>query len=272
MSHVAAIQLNSGPNIQANMLVVGDLLKEISKTNAKIVVLPENFALMPENDKEFLEHSESQGNGVIQNLISDYCKQYKLWVVAGTIPIKTDNAHKVRAATFIFNDVGDIVCRYDKIHLFDVRLPDSDESYNESEIFEFGDKIQVIETPIGITGLGCCYDLRFPELFRQQHLDDVETIILPAAFTEQTGKVHWDTLVKARAIENLSYVITSCQDGYHISGRKTHGNTMIVNPWGQIVSKIESGNGFILSEINRKQLHSIREKFPVLNHMRLLKK
>jgi nitrilase len=192
--------------------------------------------------------------------------------VAGTIPIKTDNAHKVRAATFIFNDVGDIVCRYDKIHLFDVRLPDSDESYNESEIFEFGDKIQVIETPIGITGLGCCYDLRFPELFRQQHLDDVETIILPAAFTEQTGKVHWDTLVKARAIENLSYVITSCQDGYHISGRKTHGNTMIVNPWGQIVSKIESGNGFILSEINRKQLYSIREKFPVLNHMRLLKK
>ena len=167
MSHVAAIQLNSGPNIQANMLVVGDLLKEISKTNAKIVVLPENFALMPENDREFLEHSESQGNGIIQNLISDYCKQYKLWVVAGTIPIKTDNAHKVRAATFIFNDVGDIVCRYDKIHLFDVRLPDSDESYNESEIFEFGDKIQVIETPIGITGLGCCYDLRFPELFRQ---------------------------------------------------------------------------------------------------------
>ena len=186
--------------------------------------------------------------------------------------VKTDNAHKVRAATFIFNDVGDIVCRYDKIHLFDVRLPDSDESYNESEIFEFGDKIQVIETPIGITGLGCCYDLRFPELFRQQHLDDVETIILPAAFTEQTGKVHWDTLVIARAIENLSYVITSCQDGYHISGRKTHGNTMIVNPCGQIVSKIESGNGFILSEINRKQLYSIREKFPVLNHMRLLKK
>ena len=112
MSHVAAIQLNSGPNIQANMLVVGDLLKEISKTNAKIVVLPENFALMPENDKEFLEHSESQGNGIIQNLISDYCKQYKLWVVAGTIPIKTDNAHKVRAATFIFNDVGDICLLY----------------------------------------------------------------------------------------------------------------------------------------------------------------
>ena len=144
--------------------------------------------------------------------------------------------------------------------------------YKESKTFVPGNKIKIAKLPWGKLGMSICYDLRFPELFRQQHLDDVETIILPAAFTEQTGKVHWDTLVKARAIENLSYVITSCQDGYHISGRKTHGNTMIVNPWGQIVSKIESGNGFILSEINRKQLYSIREKFPVLNHMRLLKK
>ena len=272
MSYIAAIQINSGPNIQANLLVVGDLLKEISKSNAKIAVLPENFALMPEHDNEFLEHSESEGNGVIQNFISDCCKNYKIWIIAGTIPIKTKDPKKVRAATLVFNDQGDIVCRYDKIHLFDVKLPDSDESYNESETFEFGDKIHVLETPIGITGLGCCYDLRFPELFRHQHLESVETIVLPAAFTEQTGKVHWDTLVRARAIENLSYIVTSCQDGYHISGRKTHGNTMIVNPWGQIMSKIDSGNGFILSEINRKQLHSIRQKFPVLDHMRLLKK
>ena len=129
MSYIAAVQINSGPNIQANMLVVSDLLKEISKTNAKIVVLPENFALMPENDTEFLEHSEEEGGGVIQNSISDFCKQYKLWVVAGTIPIKTSKADKVRAATFIFNDSGDIVCRYDKIHLFDVQLPDSEEKH-----------------------------------------------------------------------------------------------------------------------------------------------
>ena len=272
MSNIATIQLNSGPNTQANLLIVSEIFDQISKSKAKVVVLPENFSLMPENDSEFLDKAEEDGSGHVQDFIKELASKHKVWVVAGTIPTKTSNPKKVNASTYVYDDKGDVVYKYNKIHLFDVKLPDADESYNESETFEHGQVIKVIETPIGITGIGCCYDLRFPELFRLQHKDGVETFILPAAFTEQTGRVHWETLVKARAIENLCYLVTSCQDGYHISGRQTHGNTMIVNPWGQVLKRLQSGNGFIESEINRKQLQSIREKFPVLDHIRLLEK
>jgi len=271
MSIVASIQLTSGPNIQANMYEVANYFDEISKTKCKVVVLPENFALMPADDLDFIKHAEEEGNGPIQEFVIESAKKYKFWIVAGTIPIKTKNPNKVTATTFVYDDKGEMVCRYDKMHLFDVKLPNSDESYNESRVFEHGDKIKVIETPLGITGLSCCYDLRFPEIFRLQHKYNVETFILPAAFTEQTGKVHWETLVRTRAIENLCYMVTACQEGYHISGRKTHGNTMIVNPWGQIISRLPSGKGFIEADINIKQLHSVRENFPVLKHIRLLK-
>lgn len=267
---IASIQLSSGPNIQANLLEVSKYLKDISKTNTKLVVLPENFALMPESDTEFLKHAEKKGNGLIQDFISENAKKYKIWIIAGTIPMKTNDKKKVTSTSLVFDDNGDIVCSYDKIHLFDVELPNSNESYNESEVFRSGNKIEVLETPVGIIGLAICYDLRFPEIFRLQHEKKVEIIILPAAFTEQTGKVHWETLVRARAIENLCFVVTACQDGYHISGRQTHGNSMIVNPWGQILSRLPSGAGFIESEINHKQIQSIREKFPVLEHITLL--
>ena len=272
MAKVASIQLSSGPNIQANLLEVGRYIEEISKTDSKLVVLPENFAMMPQNDSEFLLHGETEGAGPIQDFVSEIAKKHKLWIVAGTIPIKTKNPKKVTSSTFVYNDMGDVVSRYDKIHLFDVELPNSDESYNESEFFQHGKGLEIIETPIGRVGLAICYDLRFPELFRLQKKSNVEILVIPSAFTEQTGKVHWETLVKARAIENLCYVVTSCQDGYHITGRQTHGNSMIVNPWGQIISRLPSGSGFIESEINLNKLNSIREKFPVLEHINLIGK
>lgn len=270
MDSIASIQLSSGPNIQANLLEVSKYLEDISKTKSKLVVLPENFAFMPEDDSYFIENAEEFGYGPIQEFISENAKKYKLWIIAGTIPIKTESPDKVTSTTIVYNDSGDIVSRYDKIHLFDVELPNSNESYNESEVFQSGKDLKVIETPVGIIGLSICYDLRFPELFRLLHTSNVEIIVLPAAFTEQTGKVHWETLVRTRAIENLCYVVTSCQDGYHISGRQTHGNSMIVNPWGQIMSRKPAGSGFIESEINLKQLKSIREKFPVLEHINLI--
>ncbi len=272
MAKVASIQLSSGPNIQANLLEVGKYLEQISKTDSRVVVLPENFAMMPENDSEFLTNSETEGSGPIQDFISEKARIYKLWIIAGTIPIRTDNPKKVTSTTFVYNDLGEVVTRYDKIHLFDVELPNSDESYNESEVFQNGKDLKVVKTPIGVIGLSICYDLRFPELFRLQKFHNVEILVIPSAFTEQTGKVHWETLVKARAIENLCYVVTSCQDGYHISGRQTHGNSMIVNPWGQIMSRLSSGSGFIESEIDIKKLNSIREKFPVLEHINLIGK
>jgi|TARA_Y100000996_G_scaffold353940_1_gene293968 predicted amidohydrolase len=272
MAKVASIQLSSGPNIQANLLEVGKYLEQISKTDSKLAVLPENFAMMPESDSEFLTNSETEGSGPIQDFISEKARIYKLWIIAGTIPIRTDNPKKVTSTTFVYNDKGEVVTRYDKVHLFDVELPNSDESYNESEVFQNGKDLKVVKTPIGVIGLSICYDLRFPELFRLQKSHNVEILVIPSAFTEQTGKVHWETLVKARAIENLCYVVTSCQDGYHISGRQTHGNSMIVNPWGQIMSRLSSGSGFIESEIDIKKLNSIREKFPVLEHINLIGK
>ena len=272
MPKVVSIQLTSGPNIQANLYEVANYFKDISKLKCQVVVLPENFAMMPEKDTDFIKNSEKEGEGPIQDFLIESAKKYNFWIIGGSIPIRKKNSKKVTATTFVYNNKGIVKGRYDKIHLFDVKLPNSDESYNESKVFSHGDKINVLQTPLGVTGLACCYDLRFPELFRLQHKYGVETFILPAAFTEQTGKIHWEMLVKARAIENLSYVVTSCQGGYHLNGRKTYGHSMIVNPWGQIIDKINSGKGFISAEINRKQLQLIRKNFPVLNHMRLMKK
>ena len=271
MPKVSAIQLNSGPNVKVNLFDVKNYIEEIANKDSKMVVLPENFALMPENDNDHLKHSEILGDGPIQAYISDLAKTYKIWIVSGTIPIKSSDKNRVMASTITYDDKGQRVSVYNKIHLFDVTLPKSNESYNESKYFMPGETIEVIDTPIGKAGIACCYDLRFPELFRLQQEKGIEVIILPASFTEQTGKVHWEALIKARAIENLSYVVTSCQGGYHINGKNTYGHSTIVSPWGKTLECIDKGKGFITSEIDLAQLKSIRENFPVLSHMKLMK-
>ncbi len=272
MGKVSAIQLNSGPNIKVNLFDVTSFIEKIADTDSKIVVLPENFALMPENDSDYIKHAEDLGDGQIQNCLSDLASRYKIWIVGGTIPIKSSDKNRVFASTITYNEKGERVSLYNKIHLFDVTLPKSKESYNESKYFVPGDKIEIIDTPIGKAGIACCYDLRFPELFRLQHEEKIEVIILPASFTEQTGKRHWEPLIKARAIENLCYVVSSCQGGYHINGKETYGHSMIVNPWGKTLDIIEKGKGFISSEIDLSKLKSIRETFPVLEHMKLIGK
>ena len=271
MPKVSAIQLNSGPNIKVNLFDVKNYIEEIASKDSKMVVLPENFALMPENDNDYLKYSEILDDGPIQAYISDLAKTYKIWIVSGTIPIKSSDKNRVMASTITYDDKGQRVSVYNKIHLFDVTLPKSNESYNESKYFMPGETIEVIDTPIGKAGIACCYDLRFPELFRLQQEKGIEVIILPASFTEQTGKVHWEALIKARAIENLSYVVTSCQGGYHINGKNTYGHSTIISPWGKTLECIDKGKGFITSEIDLTQLKSIRENFPVLNHMKLMK-
>ena len=272
MGKISAIQLNSGPNIKVNLFDVSSLIEKIADTDSKMVVLPENFALMPENDSDYIKHAEALGDGQIQNHISDLASRYKIWIVGGTIPIKSSDGNRVAASTITYNDKGEQKSVYNKIHLFDVTLPKSEESYNESKYFVPGDKIETIETPLGRAGISCCYDLRFPELFRLQQKEKIEIIIIPASFTEQTGKKHWEVLLKARAIENLCYVVSSCQGGYHINGKKTYGHSMIVSPWGKTLDIIEKGKGFITSEIDLLKLKSLRENFPVLDHMKLIGK
>ncbi len=272
MGNISAIQLNSGPNIAVNLFDVSSFIEKIADTDSKMVVLPENFALMPENDSDYIKYAETLGNGQIQDCISELASRYKIWIVGGTIPIKSSDGNRVSASTITYNDKGERISVYNKIHLFDVTLPKSKESYNESKYFMPGDKIEIIDTPIGRAGIACCYDLRFPELFRLQQRENIEVIIIPASFTEQTGQVHWEVLIKARAIENTCFVVSSCQGGYHINGKKTYGHSMIVSPWGKTLDIIEKGKGFITSEIDLSRLKSLRENFPVLEHMKLLDK
>lgn len=267
---VAAIQMASGPNVSANLLEAKRLINKATADAAKLVVLPENFAIMGMREKDKVEVREIEGSGPMQEFLSDMARVNKIWIVGGTIPLATADPHRVRAATLIFDDQGRKVARYDKAHLFDVHIAESGENYAESQTIEAGDEVVVVPTPFGNVGIGICYDLRFPELFRNMLQYNVEIIVLPSAFTAITGRAHWETLVKARAIENLSYVIAADQGGYHLNGRESYGDSMIVDPWGNILDRLPNGSGYVCADINLKSLHDIRRNFPVLEHRKLV--
>ncbi len=266
---VAAIQMASGPNVSANLLEVEKLVGEAVDAGAKLVVLPENFAFMGEKDEDNLKIKEDMGDGPLQTFLSQLAQRHEIWIAGGTIPLTTDNPDKIRSACLLFNDKGKQVARYDKIHLFDVHLLETDEKYSESNTIEPGTDTVVVDSPFGRLGFAICYDLRFPEQFRNLVDEGMEIAIIPAAFTAQTGKAHWQPLIQTRAIENLSYVITAAQGGYHVSGRETYGHSMIVDPWGTILDQIERGNGFALSEISLNHLNNTRRAFPSLEHRQI---
>ncbi len=266
---VAAIQMASGPNISANLLEVEKLVAEAVRAGAGLVVLPENFAFMGKEDRELLTVKEPEGEGPLQEFLSQLAKRHAVWVVGGTIPLATTDSGKVRSASLIFDDKGERVGRYDKIHLFDVQLPETEETYVESKIIEPGDRVVVVDSPFGKLGVAICYDLRFPELFRNMLDEGMEVLAVPAAFTAFTGKAHWEPMVRTRAIENLCYVITSAQGGFHVSGRETFGHSMIVDPWGSILDVLPRGTGFIISELDLDHLLNTRRTFPSLKHRQI---
>lgn len=261
----AAIQMASGPNVTANLTEVGRLIDQAAAQSAQLVVLPENFSLMPMDEGQRLEGAEDYGSGPAQDFISARAREHKIWIVAGTIGIKSGATDRIRAASIVYNDQGAIVARYDKIHLFDVKL-DTGEEYTESRIFEAGQEVVVIDTPFGNLGLAVCYDLRFPELFRAMLDRGVELIALPSAFTARTGKAHWEVLVRARAIENLAYIIAAGQGGYHVNGRETHGDSMIVGPWGDVYDRLPRGSGVVIAKINRDKQTGLRASLPSIQH------
>ena len=269
MTKVAAIQMASGPNVNANLLEAERLLQLAASNGAKLVVLPENFAIMGMREQDKVSIREPAGSGPLQEFLAEQARKNQIWIVGGTLPLSSDDAQRIRAACLLFNDKGEQVVRYDKIHLFDVRITESDEHYNESETIEAGNQIVVVDTPFGRLGMAVCYDLRFPGLFRQMSEQGAEIFVLPAAFTAITGRAHWETLVRARAIENLSYVIASAQGGYHANGRETYGHSMIVDPWGIVLDQLPRGSGVVSAEIDRQHLHELRRSFPVLEHRRL---
>lgn len=269
MTVVACIQMASGPNVGANLLEAERLIEEAVSREARLVVLPENFAIMGNSERDKVEVREPEGDGPIQAFLSEQAAQHGIWLVGGTVPLVADAKDKIRAACLVYDDTGKQVARYDKIHLFDVELVDSDEQYTESETIEPGDEVVVIDSPFGRMGIAICYDLRFPELFRQQLTAGMEIMVLPAAFTAITGRAHWEVLVRARAIENLCYVVAADQGGYHLNGRETHGHSMIVDPWGIVLNSLSRGPGVVCASIDLKRLESARRNFPSITHRRL---
>jgi len=269
MSHVAAIQMASGPNVNANLIEADRLISDAVASGAQLIVLPENFGFLGQTEADKLNIAEVEGEGPMQDFLAQQSAKHGIWIVGGTVPMQSDDSGHVRSACLVFNDKGERVARYDKIHLFDVHIDASNENYNESETIEPGDEVVVIETPFGKMGIAICYDLRFPELFRHMLDAGMELIVLPSAFTATTGRVHWEVLVRARAVENLCYVVAADQGGFHVNGRETHGDSMIVDPWGQVLDHLPSGSGFILAEMDREQVSKVRKNFPVTEHRRM---
>lgn len=269
MSLCAAIQMVSTPDVSSNLASAERLIKEAAAAGAKLIALPENFALMSEDVMAKIKHREPEGQGPIQQFLSETAKKYAVWLIGGTIPLAGAVENKVRAACLMYNDQGQLVSRYDKIHLFDVDVPNSNEVYRESDTIEAGNRRVVSPTPFGILGFSVCYDVRFPELYRAMHTQGVQILTVPSAFTAHTGAAHWETLLRARAIENLCYVIAPNQGGSHANGRQTFGHSMIIDPWGQVLSSHFQGEGFACAEINLDKLAKIRAQFPALNHIRL---
>jgi nitrilase len=266
MPIMAAIQMVSGPDVAANLAAAADLLAQAADRGARLAVLPENFALMGRGEGDKVAVREAGGEGPIQAFLAEQAARHGLWLVGGTIPLRTADENRVRAACLLYNDRGWPVARYDKVHLFDVQVVGSAERYAESATIEPGDRYVVAETPLGRLGLAVCYDLRFPEQFRTLVERGMEILALPAAFTAATGKAHWETLLRARAIENQCYVVASAQGGQHANGRETYGDSLIIDPWGEILARLPQGPGVVLAEFDRERLESVRRQFPVLEH------
>lgn len=266
---IGAIQMATGPNVGANLFEVERLVRESVEEGAELVVLPENFAFMGQNDRDQLAIREADGDGPLQAFLARLAKQLGIWLIGGTIPLEADDPDRVRAACLVFDDRGERVARYDKIHLFDVNLPGFDERYHESAVIEPGSQPVVVDSPFGRIGLSVCYDLRFPELYRRLLDADAEILVVPAAFTAVTGKAHWESLLRARAIENLAYVVAAAQGGFHVNGRETHGHSLIVDPWGTVLAEVPRGSGHVQATIDHEFLESVRRSFPTISHRRL---
>ena len=268
MNRMAAIQMASGPNVQANLDQARALVQKAVDAGAELIALPENFGLIGESERIKLEHAERDGEGPMQAFLAETAARHGIWLVGGTVPIATEGGDRVRQALNIYAADGMRVARYDKIHLFDVTL-DGGETYRESSTIEPGEEVVTVDSPFGCLGLSICYDLRFPELYRQLVDRGATVLLVPSAFTRVTGRAHWEPLLRARAIENLTYVLAPAQGGYHTNKRETWGHAMIVDPWGTVLAEQQNGNGVVVADLDAERLAKTRGNFPVLEHRRL---
>ncbi len=258
----AAIQMNSGADVDANLRQADALLAQAAAAGATLAVLPENFGLMGAHARDKLAAQERDGAGVQQEFLANAARRHRIHLIGGSVPLASAVADRVWQALVAYGPDGRRSARYDKIHLF--RFSDGDEDYDEARTIVPGDSPAWLETSAGRVGLSICYDLRFPELYRS--FGDVVLIVVPAAFTFRTGEAHWETLLRARAIENQCYVAAAAQTGSHPGGRRTWGHSMIVDPWGVVVASRAEEPGFVLADIDPLRIADVRRRLPALEH------
>lgn len=259
---VAAIQMASGPSVSANLEEALRLIEQAVSQEAKLVVLPEYFCIMGLRDTDKLSVREQPGEGMVQSFLSETAKRFGIWLVGGSVPLVSQEPDKIYNSCLVYDNDGKQVARYDKIHLFGLEL--GEERFAEEKTIKAGDKVIALDSPFGRMGLSICYDLRFPELYRL--MGKVDIILAPSAFTAITGKAHWETLIRARAIENQAYVIAPAQGGFHVSGRETNGDSMIVDPWGVVINRLARGPGVVVATLDRAYQSSVRASLPALEH------
>lgn len=263
---IAAVQMISTPEVAPNLATAGRFVAEAAAQGAQLVALPEYFPIIGGSDADRLAVREMEGRGPIQGFLAETAERHGIWLVGGSIPLMANDRTKLRNSCLVFDPAGQRVARYDKIHLFGFQK--DAERYDEAETIEAGPPVpQALDTPVGRAGLGICYDLRFPELFRA--LAPLDLIVLPAAFTDTTGKAHWELLLRARAVENQCYVLAAAQGGPHPTGRMTHGHSMIVGPWGEVLARMAYGEGVVVADIDPARIAAVRASLPALRHRRL---
>jgi deaminated glutathione amidase len=269
MGTVAAIQMTSSHLVGDNLAAAARLLREAKDRGAEIACLPENFSFIGLKDADKLQVAEADGTGPVQDFLSKTARELKLWILGGSTPLAGDSGRRVANTSLLYDGTGKRVARYDKIHLFDVTVPGRNERYLESKHVTPGESVVVADTPVGRLGMSVCYDMRFPELYRALVSRGAEWLAMPAAFTVPTGLAHWETLLRARAIENLCYVVAPAQVGMHTSGRETYGDTLIVDYWGKVLSRLAQGAGVIIAEFDPALQAETRAHFPALENRRL---
>jgi nitrilase len=265
---VAAIQMTSSEDVAENLGAARRLVAEAADGGARVVVLPENFAIMGRREADKLAAAEADGDGPIQSALAAMAAAHGVWIVAGTVPLRVPGETRVAAASLVFDGTGRRVARYDKVHLFDVDIPGRDETYRESANNFPGSETVVVDTPAGRLGLSVCYDVRFPELYRHMSAAGATWFSVPAAFTVPTGEAHWETLLRARAIENLCAVVAAAQVGHHANGRDTWGHSLIVDHWGRVLAMRPDGPGVVLGDLDPAAQVETRRRFPALDHRR----
>ena len=259
---VAALQMVSTPRVEENLKTAAGLVAQAVAQGAQLVALPEYFPIMGLSDADKFAVREVDGQGAIQDFLAATARKHGIWLVGGSLPLVAAEAGKVLNSCLVFDPRGERVARYDKIHLFGFQK--GAERYNESATIEAGSQPVVFDAPFGRVGVSICYDIRFPELYRAQGAVDLQ--IIPAAFTETTGRAHWEILLRARAIENQCYVLAVAQGGKHESGRETHGNSMLIDPWGIILDRLPKGPGIVIGDVDHARIADIRASLPALKH------